>query len=167
MPPTQVNTGKVTDRRTLKLRSLADLRADIDRIEAAANAGTLRRTGNWTTGQVLGHLAAWMSYPYVGFPMKRAPWFVRLIVGRRKNRYLNEAMPSGVRIPGIEGGTVGLEDLTVQEAVSKLRSSIARLESGAPPVHPSPVFGEMTLDEVVRLNLRHAELHLSFLHPEG
>jgi hypothetical protein len=99
--------------------------------------------------------------------MGRAPWFIRLIVGRRKNRYLNSAMPSGVRIPGIQNGTFGTEDLPIEEGAARLRRAIARLESGQQPAHPSPVFGMLSLDEVTRLNLRHAELHLSFLHPEG
>lgn len=163
---TPVKTGKVTDRRKLRFNTFADLRAELDRIEAAERAGRLRRTGNWTTGQTLGHIAAWMSYPFDGFPMGRAPWFVRAFVAMRRNKYLNEGMPSGVRIPGVSGGTYGIEDMPLEEGASRLQREIARLESGVKPAHPSPVFGPLDLEDWRRLNLRHAELHLSFLHPE-
>lgn len=163
---TEVGTGRVGERRRLRFDTLAELRVELDRIEAAERAGRLRRSGNWTAGQTLGHIAAWMSYPYDGFPMGRAPWFVRAFVSMRRRHYLHVGMPSGVRIPRVKGGTYGIEDMSLDEGAARLRRAIARLESGAQPPHPSPVFGPMGLEDWIRLNLRHAELHLSFLDPE-
>ncbi len=158
-----VNTGKVVDRRTLRLNSLDDLRAEIDRIAASERAGALKRSGNWTAGQTFGHLATWMNFAWSPCPIK-APWFVRLIVGRRKDKYLNKAMPAGVRIPRVPGGTVGTEPRKLDEALADLKTAIHRLEREAPTC-PSPVFGLLTREEAIKLNLRHAELHLSYLHP--
>jgi hypothetical protein len=76
-------------------------------------------------------------------------------------------MPSGVRIPGVKGGTFGIDEVPCEEGASRLRRAIDRLERDQSPPHPSPVFGPMSHDEWIRLNLRHAELHLGFLHPGG
>lgn len=159
---TPVDTAKVTDRRKVRYPSISDLLRDAEALAAAERAGTLRHLGNWTLGQAFGHIASWMSYPYEGFPVPRAPWFVRLIVGMRKQKYLNEGMPAGVRIPGAAEGTYGTEVLTTEAGLARLRAAAERLQRGERPVHPSPVFGEVTMDECTRMNLRHAELHLSF-----
>ena len=35
-----------------------------------------------------------------------------------------------------------------------------------PPDAPNPIFGRLTHDEWKAINLRHAELHMGFLHPQ-
>lgn len=126
--------------------------------------GTLRRTGNWTAGQTFGHLAAWINYAYEGFPMK-VPWFIRILVRTKKAKYLRDGMDAGIRIPRVPGGTFATEALDTQEGATRLKSALARLKSGEPARFESPAWGPMTLEDRIALNLRHAELHLSFLHP--
>lgn len=158
-----INTGKVTDRRRLRFNSIADLRADLDRIEKAERAGTLRRTGNWTVGQILGHLASWAEFSYTGHSL-RPPWFVRFFARRRKGKYLDGGLPAGVIIPRVPGGTLGTEDVGLETGLKRLRAVLDRLEREAPTI-PNALFGPLTHQEWIKLNLRHAELHLSFLHP--
>lgn len=161
-----VNTGKVAGRRGLRFENSRQMMMDVERIAAAERAGRLRRSGNWTAGQVFGHLAAWANYPFDGYPPQlHAPWFIRLLVRLKKKQFLYGKMPSGVRIPGIEGGTVGTEPLSLDDGLDGLRKAWERLDALAPAI-PNPVFGPLTHDEWKGLNLRHAELHLSFLHPE-
>jgi Protein of unknown function (DUF1569) len=160
-----VDTSKVQDRRMLRFNSIDDVLADIDRIVAADKVGNLRCTGNWTAGQAMGHVAAWMNYPYDGFPMGRPPWFIRVILRMLKNKYLRKGMPAGVKIPKVENGTFATEVLSTNEGASRLRKSLARLKSGEEAKYDSPAWGKMPNEERVALNLRHAELHLSFLHP--
>jgi hypothetical protein len=50
-------------------------------------------------------------------------------------------------------------------AVARLRESAERLKAHAGPIVPSPLFGAMTKDEAVRLQLAHCSHHLSFLVP--
>jgi len=159
-----IETGKVTDRRTLRFASIDELLADIDRIVEADKAGKLRRTGNWTAGQAFGHLAAWLNYAYEGYPIN-PPWFIRLLIRTRKKKYLHDGMAAGVRIPGSKDGTFATEALTTDEGAARLRQALARLKSGEPPKFDSPAFGKMPCDERVAINLRHAQLHFSFLHP--
>jgi hypothetical protein len=161
----EIDTSKVTDRRNLRFNSPDDLWRDVDQIAAADRAGRLRRTGNWTTGQTFGHLAAWTSFPYDGYPPTlRAPWFVILILKGRKNKYLNQGLPAGVHIPKVPGGTAGIEPLALDEGLSRLRGAWDRLRK-SPPSVPNPIFGPLSYQEWINLNLRHGELHLSFLHP--
>jgi hypothetical protein len=79
----------------------------------------------------------------------------------RKQQFLREPMPAGVRIPGIEGGTLGTEVVPLDEAVEQYRRVLERLRR-EPPTVPSPVWGLLTQEEAIAGTLRHAELHLGF-----
>ena len=159
-----VDTGKVTVRRTLRFESIDAMMSEVDRLVEAERAGRLRRLGNWTLGQTLGHLAAWADYGYTGFPMK-VPFFIRWVLRLRKRKFLYGPMRAGVRIPGVEGGTLATEPMTVDEALGRLRRIMERLKV-EPPTAPNPIFGPLRHDEAIALNLRHAELHLGFLAPQ-
>ncbi len=158
---------KTAQRRPLRFATLSDVRAEVDRSAAAARAGKLRTTGNWSAGQVFNHLAAWINYSYEGFPSDlKPPWFIKLILKFRKKSFLYGAMPVGVRIPGQPQGTKATEEATLEDGYSRLVKAIDRLER-TPPTQASVIFGPLTHEEWKALNLRHAELHLGFLHPEG
>lgn len=160
-----IDTGKVADRRSIRYRSPAEFRADLDAIVAAERAGKLRRSGNWGVGQIFGHLAAFIDYAYDGYPSNmNPPWFIKLILRWRKNKYVRGPLPAGVKIPGIEGGTTGIEPLSLDEGLNRLTKAWDRLEK-RPPAEPNIVFGPLSHEEWISLHLRHAELHLSFLHP--
>ncbi len=158
---------KHVQRRKLHFSTLSDIVAEAERLAAAERDGKLKTLGNWTPGQVFNHVASWAGYPYEGFPdrLKTPPLPIRWILKLAKKKVLNKGMPQGVRIPKVEGGTVGTEPLSTEDALKKLRVAISRLES-TPPRHASPAFGEMTHDDVKRLNMRHAELHFGFLQPQ-
>ncbi len=151
------------NRRLMNLASVDALVAELDRIEAAATSGTLRTTGNWTAGQILAHLAAWIEYGDVGYPVKPPPFFVRWILRLMLRKILRDGMKPGVRIPGVAGGTTGADPMDTIAAIRRYRKAIPRLTTGLVPVFPSPAFGELSFDDYVKLQLRHAELHLSFL----
>jgi len=164
MPADAIDT-RTAEHRILRFRGFPEMWADVEKIAAAERAGRLRRTGNWTAGQIFNHLATWIEYANDGFPSTlRPPWIIRLIVRLRKSRYLNQGMPHGVKIPGIPGGTLGIEDAGLDAGLQRLRRAWDKLLA-ATPTHPSPIFGHMTHDDWIKSNLRHAELHLGFLHP--
>ena len=70
-------------------------------------------------------------------------------------------MMPGMRIGKLPGGTVGLDVLPAEEGLSRYRAAMERLRSTAPTI-PNPVFGPLTHDQWIQLNLRHSELHLGF-----
>jgi hypothetical protein len=161
-----VNTKSVSDRRTLRFESLDAALRDVDALVAAERAGTLRHTGNWTLGQTLGHLAFWANAPFDGYPpMRRPPWPIRVLMPLFKGRFLRNGLPAGFRIPGAEGGTFGAEPLSTDEGHRRVRAAFDRLGRVA-PTHANPAMGPLSHEEWIALNLRHAELHLSFQHPK-
>jgi hypothetical protein len=161
--PNAVDTAKV-DRRTLRFESIDEALAESDRLAAAERAGRLKPLGNWTLGQALGHLAAWADYAYTGAPLK-VPFFVRWFVRLQKRKFLYGPMQAGVRIPRVEGGTLAIERLSLDDGLERFRRAMQRLKTEA-PTKPSSVFGRLSHDESIALNLRHAELHLSFFVAE-
>jgi hypothetical protein len=161
--PGAVATKKVTGRRILRFESVDQVLADVDRLVEAERAGRLRRLGNWTLAQVLHHLAAWTEYGYTGSPLK-PPFFIRWILRLRKQSFLYRPMRAGVRIPGVEGGTLATEEVPLEQALTHFRQISERLKAEAPTA-PNPIFGKLTHEESIAIYERHAELHLGFMIP--
>lgn len=151
-------------RRTLSFDTIDDVVEDVNRIQAADTDQTLAVCGQWTAGEILTHLSAWIEYGYEGYPMKPAPWIVRQGMKLVLRSILKNGMKPGGKIPGVEGGTTGQIKVATETACQRYLVALNRLASGEPVKHPSPGFGEMSADRRVKLNLRHAELHLSFIY---
>ena len=160
---TEKNTRTVREFRRLRFASVEDCAAEVERIVDADLAGRLRVTGNWTPGQILAHVAAWIEYGYNGFPIARPPFFIRWFLRLRLRKMLEQGMPRGVRIPGVKQGTTGMDEMETAAAADRLQQALERLNSGEAAKYDSPAFGAMSHDDRIRLNLRHAELHLGYL----
>jgi hypothetical protein len=151
--------------RRLRFETIDEALAEADRLISAEREGRLDRTGNWPLGQTLGHLATWASFALDGYPPEiRAPLPVRLILRMMRGGILRKGMMAGVKIGTIPGGTVGLDVLEAEEALRRFRAAIERLRATAPSI-PNPVFGRLSHEQWIQLNLRHAELHLGFQVP--
>ena len=152
-------------RRRLRFESIEDAIAEAERLVAADRAGRLDRAGNWRLGQALGHLATWANFAFDGYPATvRAPLPVRLLARLMRTTILNKGMMPGVRVGKVPEGTLGVEPLDADEGLRRFRAATERLRSTAPTT-PNPVFGPLTHAQWIQLNLRHAELHLSFQCP--
>ncbi len=158
-----MSRSESTGRRTLHFGSIDDLLAEIDRVVEADKAGQIQTQGAWTPGQVLAHVAAWIEYGYDGYPMKPPPWLVRFMLRWQLKKFFRRGMPRGVRIPSVKDGTYGTELLPTDQAAERLRLALGRLQQREPAKYDSPAFGSLNDDDRIRLNLCHAELHLSFL----
>ena len=159
-----VDTKRSTDRRTLAFRSFDDLRAEVARLVTAERAGRLRMSGNWSLGTILGHLAFWQNAAFDGIPGPKPGILFRLLGPLVLKRVFLKGMPAGFRLPKVEAGTYGVDELTVDEGGRRLEAAMRRLEHDAVPDR-HPILGRMNRDDWITLHLRHAELHLSFLHP--
>jgi hypothetical protein len=153
-------------RRKLRFNSIDDALADAESLALAEREGRLNCCGNWPLGKALAHLAAWANFANDGYPPEVAnpPFPVRLIARLLRNRIINKSMMPGMKIGRLPGGTLALDDCATDEALQRFRSALTRLQQTA-PTKPNPVFGDMTHQDWINLNLRHAELHLSFHHP--
>ncbi|MBX3387136.1 MAG: DUF1569 domain-containing protein [Phycisphaeraceae bacterium] len=148
--------------RLLALRTLDGVVAEAERLARADAAGTLKAHGNWTLGQTLGHLAAWMEYPYDGYPDGvDPPWLIRTICRLFKRQFLGKPMKPGYRLPGAPQGTYGTDPMSTQAGLERLRSAAERMAS-TPPSVPNPIFGPMAHEEWIAMNVGHANLHLGF-----
>jgi len=163
-PSAPVDTAKCAGRRPLRFESIDQMMAEVDRLVEAERAGRLRRVGNWTLGQTLGHLATWAEYGFTGTPLK-PPFFIRWVLRLSKRKFLHDPMRAGVKIPGVEGGTLATAPMPVDEALGRMRRVMERLKLEAPTL-PNVIFGPLKHEEWIALNLRHAELHLGFLVPD-
>ena len=154
------------ERGEAQLPSLDEVVADAENLLAKG----YDRAGNWDLAQVAGHLANWLSYPVEGFPkvpivIRPMLWMMRVTSGRRmRDKILAGGFTAGGRtVPE----TVPAAGGDAAEAVARLRRAAEQLKNHAGPIVPSPLFGAMTKDVAVRLQLRHCEHHLSFLVPKA
>ena len=161
---TGIDTRRVPDRRKLRFNTIDDALADAEAMAAVERQGPLRQLGNWPLGQILGHLATWVGYAYDGVP-RTPPLLIRWIMRPMKKRFLYKAMPPGVRIPRTPGGTFGMEPMSLDEGLNRYRRACARLKAEAPQ-RRHPIFGAMTHEEWIAGQLRHAELHLSYMRAD-
>ena len=79
-PRTEIDTARVQTRRMVRLRTIDDLLAEIERVTAAGAAGQLRLLGNWSAAQVLWHIGKLMELSIDGFSWRyrRGPLWITL-----------------------------------------------------------------------------------------
>lgn len=159
-------TAATPTRRPLTFASLDDVVRDAEHLLEAG----YDKAGNWDLAQCCDHLANWLTYPVSGFPKAPLPIrmmlaVVRRTLGRRMlAKYLRDGMPAGkptlpqsVAAPGGDPAA----------AVGRLRDAAKRFEAHAGEYLPSPLFGRLTRDEALTVQLRHGAHHLSFLVPRA
>lgn len=158
----QPSTPQVPQRRAIRFETIDEAIAEARRIAAAEREGRVRRTGAWTVGQNFGHVAAWIGYCFDGYPIA-APEEMIARARARLAVVLEKGMLGGVRIAGVEGGTAGIEEMSLEEGLTRLVAGFERLQRET-PTQAHVVFGELSREDWVKLHLRHAELHFSYLH---
>lgn len=157
-----VNTKKVSGRRKLRYDSYQDLLNDAERLAVSE----LRTLGNWSLGQVLGHLARAMEMSIDGSDLK-APWLVRLVVRLFfRRRFLKGPIPAGLPLRNVAHDLLVPPPTSSQAGLAELRRAVERLQHETDRA-PHPLLGELSLDEWDSLHLRHAEMHMSFMAPES
>ncbi|GEM_PF-291770 len=156
---------KRAQRRTLRFDSLGEAMEEAERLAASERAGELRATGNWSLGTTLAHLAWWADE---AFEERRFPLYLRLlfrVLGPlAKSRALRGEMSPNAKLPGVRGGTYGVEETPTDEGMARFRGVFERLDREAPE-RRNPAFGWMTHDEWRSLHIRHAEHHFAYFWP--
>ena len=152
-----VNTAKVQGRREVRLSTIDDILADIERL----SHGKVSAIGNWSPGQILKHLSVPMMWCLDGAPVK-GPWYIRLFGWFMKNRFLRNPMPPGIKLPNNIASHLVPGETNWEDGLQAIRTALARLKAEAQR-YPSPFLGELTREQWDQLHCRHCELHLSFL----
>jgi hypothetical protein len=156
-----IDTRKVKERRKLRFDSVDDVSAEVERL---AKCKDVRALGNWSSGQVLQHLAMTMNNSIDGFPaFVPAPvrFLLRLFL---KRRILTRTMSAGLKLPASAAERMLPPPTTWQAGLDAFRRATARVKSELRR-SSHPAFGSLTSDEWEQLHCRHSELHLGFLIP--
>jgi hypothetical protein len=157
---TDVDTAKVSGRRSLSFNNLDEIRADVERL---ARAREVRALGNWSSGQVLQHLTIVMNNSIDGAP-PMMPWIVRQLLGVFvKKRILSQPMSPGFQLPK-RAASLLPPPIGWEEAQRNFFRALQRLQTETQR-KPHPAFGPLTLEQWNQLHCRHSALHLSFLIP--
>ena len=157
--PFPVKTSRVAGRRSLRFETFDDLRADLTALEWIET----RTLGNWSEGQIYKHLALAFDMMSKDAPFRMpAPvqWVMRTFM---KKRMLSTGLSAGFQAPKRAQAMIP-DPIEADVAREQLRASINDAEN-ATEFPPHPVFGRLTREEWIAFELRHAELHLSFLVP--
>ena len=159
-----VDTKSVQGRRIVKFNCINCLKADLDRIQSAHDAGTLKTIGNWTAGQILQHDAKLITFAMDGFPSK-APWFVKLFFQLFvKRRALKDIpMDPGYTLPKQAAFMLPDDDVSFEQGMADMRAVVARIDAGDQMHKPSPIFGTITHPQWMGMMLRHTAIHHSFI----
>lgn len=157
-----VDTKTVKGRREVSYESFDALLADAERM-ASVDVNTI---GNWSLGQILRHLAKAINTTIDGVDF-RAPWPLRFL-GRifLKKRLLANGIPSGFRIPARAKRHFQPEEVDAVVALEVLREAVKRINT-EPNRAPHPFLGQLSRVESDLFQLRHAEMHMSFVVPAG
>jgi len=164
-----INTRALADRRLLRFASVAEILADLDRLEAAERLGTLRALGNWPPGSIFDHLGRAAVCSFDGFDGFTFPFWLRACAPLVKRRMLNRSFPIGFKLSKDGESKAWRPDVAFDQGLAFYREQLARIEPAGSPSpgltqrHPS--FGFMMPRDWVLYHLRHAELHLGFLKP--
>jgi len=90
-----VETKSVSNRREVHYENYESLLADAERLES----GQVQMLGNWSYGQVLGHIANALNASIDGFP-GRLPWFIQIFARMFMRRLLlNGPLRPGFKLP--------------------------------------------------------------------
>jgi len=150
-------------RRELEFNDLDAVIRDVEALDAAG----YHQVGNWDLAQVCGHLADWMQYPMDGYPRVPLPirvmlWAMRMTVGRRELRKMLAAGSMASGRPTLQS-TVPPSGSDQAAAVDRLRCIAVRFQTHRGDFVPSPLFGDVDRETMMRLQLIHCAHHLSFL----
>ncbi len=149
------------ERRELSFSSLDDAVADAEQLAA----GEVRTTGKHTFAEILKHLALTHDMATGKIPGPKTPFLMRLMMPLMKGFILKGPVKPGFKLPAeAESFFWPGGDIDVNEALNHLKESVENYNTNGPlAVHP--VFGKVTAEQNMQLNISHCAMHLSFVHP--
>jgi len=146
-----------------------DIKLEIDRFQAAHEAGSLRTTGNWSAGQILEHCGVPIGLSIDGWLNEQGqaikfPFYLRFFgavlikptLGRIKAR-------PGIKVPKQASRLLPQGDRTFEDGMRIFRENLARLDAGEQMTKPSPLLGKMSHTQWTKLHLDHCRLHFGFI----
>ena len=133
---------------------------------------TLARSEHETSGshsfeKIVQHLAITNEMVVGNITPPKLPWYMRMAMPFLKNGILNNPVQPGFKLPNnsMQEFFWPQSDVDLKEAIENFRTSVkAYRDKGPLSVHP--VFGKATREQIDKMVLSHAAMHLSFVHPK-
>lgn len=148
-------------RRTLRFDTLEQALSEAESLTATA----VTTSGNYSLGQILEHLARTIDVVNGDLQAPPIPLPLRLAGRLLRPMFLNRPMRSGFKLPSKAQSVFWPDHETDAKAsLEHYRRAITRLMQ-IDPLPKHPLLGEMDRRQHEQLQCRHAELHLSFVHP--
>lgn len=150
------------EQRQLSFQSIDEVVAEVERL----SSGDVRTTGNHSFGQILNHLALSHDVSTGRATAPPPPWFMKVMMPLMKRMVINsKPLKPGIKLPA-KGEAFFWPDkeIDVQSAVEYFKDSVDYYKSNG-PLEIHPFFGKLTSEQSDGLILRHAALHLGFVHP--
>lgn len=153
------------ERRTIRVVTLEDISKEVDRL----HSNGYQQAGAWNLSQICEHLADWMTFPIDGFP--KVPFVIGLILGLMRVTSGKKMLKTILAENGMRPGsptieqTVHLPGGDEAASVNRLKKAVERLIHHRGETHASPLFGKLTREQLIALQLVHCTHHLSFLIP--
>ena len=146
------------NRRKLQFQSYSDVIKEIELLEKSE----LQSVGKWSLGQACAHLNYYYKGSLDGFD-QMFPWIVRQTLGKI-------ALWWYMRVAEKEGNatapqSVPPETVDQKKEIADIKESLRRLETET-QLHPSGLFGDLSLEQWRKMHLAHASHHLGFLIPK-
>lgn len=152
------------ERRDLAFNSLDEILTDVHALPAEG----LTATGNWTPAENVEHISRAIGFCTHGYPEGKPPALQRIfattIFKLFSGKLLTMKLKPGYKFPGGLDYFAPEKGVAWEEAVRRLEQNIADAKTHK-MTHDSPVAGHLSHEQWVQLHCRHAELHLSFIHP--
>jgi len=154
-----IETAKVKGRRNVSYATYEEFLAEAEKF----SRGEAKTLGNWTPGQIYRHLAMTMNASIDGFAFQ-FPVYFRLMGWLLRNKIMTGKMPPGFQVPPTGEASLIPGPTSAEDGLADLHRAVARLRKDPKRV-PHPVVGTINLEQWDRMHLKHAEMHMSFIHP--
>lgn len=150
--------------------NLADLMADLDRMQTAHDNDALTTKGAWTAGQIFDHCAKPMKLAFDGFIDEQGkqiqmPLLIRLVGKLILKPMLGRShMKPGIKLPASASSMLPDDSISFEQGMNNLRSQLSRIENGERMTQTSPLLGKMRHDQWIKMHLDHCRMHFGFIH---
>ena len=165
---TQNSTPSPTVRVETRFSSLDEV---VQRLELLHRNG-YTSIGKWNLAQVCEHLRDWMLFMLDGYPkppvwMSPMIWAMRVSVGKSMLRKIIRTGKMSAGGPTMSQTVHPPQGLDDAQSVMRLKEAIARFKVHSGAFHPSPLFGPLSTETGLALQLVHCAHHLGFLSPKS
>ena len=148
-------------RREISFSNLEEVVSDIESLASSQH----ETSGVHSFGKIVQHLATTNEMLVGNIVPPKLPWYMRMAMPFLRNGILNNPVEPGFKLPNsaMQDFFWSADEVDLQSAVENFRKSVKLYnERGPLPVHP--VFGKATREQIEKMTLSHAAMHLSFVH---